>query len=373
MKRLCLIYLPLLLLLTPALSGCDGAGLGATQVWIDVPLDGAEVEAGTIPVQSHAASGSGVTRVELWVNGELYRSDDNPTPDEPVIYIIQPWAPIAPGEYALQVRAYAADGTHSADGVMVNVSGEAAGLMSTPTAEFVTPTSTPTATPTLPAAPTSTPGQPTDTPAPPTPSPTPMAEIEFWADDETLQAGDCTTIHWNVENVQAVFLDDQGVTGSGTSDTCPCETETHTLDILFLDGTESSAVITINVSGTCPTPTLPPDTTGPPAPTLQSPEDDHVESCAPTHIVLTWQAVSDPSGVSAYDIAVEFKLYGYWQPYWSGQTTKVTPGTVSYNLEPAYPDTTFSCTEYRWRVRAVDGASNNGGWSDWFHFAFVVY
>ncbi|MBU0703012.1 MAG: hypothetical protein KKC18_04020, partial [Chloroflexi bacterium] len=73
MKRFGSIYV--LLLLVVALSGCDGAGPATTRIWIDVPFDGAEVEAGTIPVQSHAASRNGIARVELWVHGALYRSD----------------------------------------------------------------------------------------------------------------------------------------------------------------------------------------------------------------------------------------------------------------------------------------------------------
>ncbi len=171
MKRFTLIYV--LLLLAVVLSGCDEIGPASTQVWIDVPFDGAEVEAGTIPVQSHAASRDGIARVELWVNGALYRSDENPTPGEPVIYIVQPWTPTAPGDYTLEVRAYATDDTASdPESVTVHVVGEVAEVTETPTAEFLTPTTVPSITATVP--PTDTPTiPPTDTPTiPPTDTPT---------------------------------------------------------------------------------------------------------------------------------------------------------------------------------------------------------
>ena len=161
MRRSCFRYgLPLLILVV-LLSGCDGAGPATTKIWIDVPFDGAEVEAetGAIPVQSHAASRNGIARVEMWVNGALYRSDDNPTPAEPVIYVVQPWAPPGPGDYTLEVRAYSVDDVASDPAqVTVRVVGEVAEVEVSPTAEFITPTPVPTESPV----------PPTNSPVPPT-------------------------------------------------------------------------------------------------------------------------------------------------------------------------------------------------------------
>jgi hypothetical protein len=397
MKRYGLIYGLLLLLLSAVvLPGCDGVGPGGTQVWIDVPLDGVELEAGIIPVQSHAASRSGIASVELRVNGVLYRTDASPTPDEPVIYVVQPWVVTGPGEYRLEVVAVANDESPSPpDSVTVRVIGEAATPVLTPTAEFLTPTPTPVTPTHSPIPPTFTPVTPTHSPIPPTftpippthspipptftpipptdtptPVPTPTPQISFWADDTSLGAGNCTTIHWQTANVVAVHFNGQPVVGEGTHKTCPCSTETHTLEVELPDGSTDIRTLTINVTGTCVTPSPTPDRSPPPAPVLQSPANGHKENCAPPQITLVWQAVSDPSGIAAYDVEVNYKPYGSWEPYFSDRLTKVTPGTMSFALEPVYPHTTFACRTYRWRVRAVDGAGNEGPWSGWFEFTF---
>jgi len=367
------ILLPLLLL-TPLLSGCDGGGLGRTQVWIDIPLDGTEIEAGTVPVQSHAASREGIARVELWVNGELYRSDDNPSPDEPVIYVIQPWIPTGPGEYHLEVRAYATDGTASEPaGVTVTVVGEAAEATMTPTAEFATPTPPPEPTePSTPTPATLTPTPPlptiTPTPLPPTPpfTPTPEPYIAFWADADTVQAGSCTTIHWETSNVQAVFFDDQGVPGVGTHQTCPCSPETHTLDVLLQDGSHDVRTLTINVTGSCVTPTPTPDLTAPPVPEpLEpgNPDPDDVEgvNCP---VTLRWSAVSDPSGV-VYRVALETNSTGYWTPV----NTWYPVHDTQLEVSGSYCQTGLI---YRWRVQAEDGAGNQSGWSRWLHYGIPI-
>jgi hypothetical protein len=394
MKRYALIYV---LLVAVALSACAESGPAHTQVWIDVPLDGVEVEAGTVPVQSHAASRDGIARVELWVNGVLYRSDENPTPGEPVIYVIQPWVPTAPGDYSLQVRAYStAELASPADQVTVHVSGEATEVTETPTAEFITPTPTgtstpatdtptPTDTPVPPTGtqvpPTDTPVPPTDTPIPPTatftPTPTPQPQIKFWADATTVAAGSCTTVRWETANVKAVFFNGQGLAGIGTHQTCPCSAETHTLDVLLPNEEHDIRTLTINVTGSCvtptptPTPTATPDAVPPPAPALQSPSDGWEAPCSTPSVTLEWQAVSDPSGVASYDVDVEYDNAGYWVDYRSLSST-----STSVVLAPAAPATSLcegtNMRNFRWRVRARDGAGNPGSWSGWFYFKLFV-
>ena len=383
MKRFGSIYV--LLLLVVVLSGCDGADPAATRIWIDVPFDGAEVEAGTITVQSHAASRNGIARVELWVNGTLYRSDENPTPDEPVIYVVQPWIPTAPGDYTLEVRAYATDDTASdPESVTVRVIGEAVEVTETPTAEFLTPTSAPPTD--TPVPPTDTPAPPTDTPAPPTDTPiaptdtpvpptdTPQPQVNFWADDTTVQAGSCTTVHWETANVKAVYFNGQGVAGTGDHQTCPCSPESHTLDVLLPNDEHDIRTVDIGVIGSCvtPSPTFTPsptpDTTMPPVPTLLSPNDGFVAACSPSQLELSWQAVSDPSGVT-YQAVVEYYPAGSWETYDSWRNL----GSPSVILEPVLPHTVLPCSSYRWRVRAIDGAGNVGEWADWFEFAFTIY
>jgi RNA polymerase sigma-70 factor (ECF subfamily) len=232
------------------------------------------------------------------------------------------------------------------------------------------PTSTvlPTFTPT-PVPPTSTPA-PTRTPTPPptpvptlpppTLTPTPVPIIEFWADATTIPAGTCTTIRWKTEHVQAVFFDGDGVPGTGSYQTCPCEDETHTLDVTLLDDSHDVRQITIHVTGSCVSPT--PDNQGPPAPTSLTPSDGVVLSCRGT-ATLSWNAVKDPSGVAGYYVQLERRVSRVaWEPVdtWGPINGTQTNVPVSCGLG------------YRWSVRAEDGAGNPGPWSAWATFGIGV-
>ncbi|MGC9396097.1 MAG: hypothetical protein ACP5J4_14740 [Anaerolineae bacterium] len=116
-------------------------------------------------------------------------------------------------------------------------------------ATIPTPTPTPTATPTV-------------TPTP-LPTSTPNPNVRFWADETDLAAGECATLYWQTNNILAVHFDGIGVTGDGERLFCPCETESHTLRVKYLNGTSEDFVITLNVTGQCgvtptSTPTLAP-------------------------------------------------------------------------------------------------------------------
>ncbi len=56
-------------------------------------------------------------------------------------------------------------------------------------------------------------------PGPPTPIPQPTAPpaagIAFWADSYYLSAGQCTTVHWDVQNVREVYFYSQGQSWEG--------------------------------------------------------------------------------------------------------------------------------------------------------------
>lgn len=110
----------------------------------------------------------------------------------------------------------------------------------------------------VPATPTWTlpPPIPTDTPTSP-PSPTPPVEINFRADDYTLDPGDCTMLRWDVEYATAVYLrwdgNEEGVVGHSQKQVCHSSPGSYiyTLHVVYSGGSEDR-IVTINVSGLHP-------------------------------------------------------------------------------------------------------------------------
>jgi hypothetical protein len=110
---------------------------------------------------------------------------------------------------------------------------------------------------------------------PPTPPP---PTIDFRVDRDTIQRGECTTLRWDVENVQAVFLDGQAVTGHETREICPLTTTTYTLRVDTGMG-EEFRTVTVTVTEPPPTdtptstatPTVAPPTAAPPTLTASPP------------------------------------------------------------------------------------------------------
>jgi hypothetical protein len=133
------------------------------------------------------------------------------------------------------------------------------------------PSNTPTAT--------STP-VPTDTRAP-----TSTRDISFRADATELAAGSCTTLRWDVEDVQEVYLDGQPQQGHGSKQACPVQTQTYELHVISAAG-EFRHQVTVNVVQASPT-SIPSDTHTPlpaaaPLPTDTSELQPKVPSPIPT-------------------------------------------------------------------------------------------
>ena len=88
---------------------------------------------------------------------------------------------------------------------------------------------------------------PTPAPTPtamPQPTATPSAQMSFSADSTNINQGECTTIRWSVENVQAVWVYPQGQpyqqnpqVGQGSQQVCPPVTTTYEMRVLLRDGT----------------------------------------------------------------------------------------------------------------------------------------
>jgi ABC-type amino acid transport substrate-binding protein len=86
----------------------------------------------------------------------------------------------------------------------------------------------------------------------------PDYSINFWADTTNLNGGQCTTLRWDVRNVQAVYLNGEGVAGVSSREVCPGNTQTYTLSVVKQDGGQDSRQVTINVNSPPPPPSQPP-------------------------------------------------------------------------------------------------------------------
>jgi uncharacterized protein YraI len=135
-----------LLLLIAGILACELPGLeSGTKPTVVVlsPASGTKVKAGeTVAIQSSATDVRGVTRVELWVDGSLVRSDDDPQ-QQPAFSVTQEWMATVLGSHSVTVKAY-----------------NAAGRVSDPTTITVNVVEEVTATPTALASVTLSPGAP---------------------------------------------------------------------------------------------------------------------------------------------------------------------------------------------------------------------
>ncbi len=69
----------------------------------------------------------------------------------------------------------------------------------------------------------------------------------FWADKPILTPGECTVVHWQIDNVISVYIDGQATTGNNAKDVCPPQTTTYTLRVTSSSGTQDYTV-TVQVS-----------------------------------------------------------------------------------------------------------------------------
>jgi hypothetical protein len=127
-----------------------------------------------------------------------------------------------------------------------------------------TPTLTPTATETATPAPTGTPTlvapTATFTRVPPTATFTPVPQpfVDFTADANNITVGNCTTLRWNSGNIQALFLNNQGVVGQGEQQVCPSVTTTYIMTATYAGG-EIKRDVTVTVMAGAPPPSTPPN------------------------------------------------------------------------------------------------------------------
>ncbi len=111
------------------------------------------------------------------------------------------------------------------------------------------------------------------------------------------------------------------------------------------------------------------DTSGPPPPALLAPSMEEQIACefdAANPVTLRWDETEDPSGIAGYFVRLEALVYE--------TTPESTP--TPFDIGPlggTSAEVSLDCGwYYRWRVRAVDGAGNLGGWSEWSAFFLFV-
>ncbi len=156
----------LVLIAALALAGCAAPdGAAAPQAWIDAPLHESTYPVAPLEIVLHGADPSGISFIEVAVNGEVLSRRPPEDPQSPLAISRVIWDPQQAGQYVLVARAQSQAGVWSAEtsSVVTLTGGE-----STPQqAERPAPTSRPTATRTVPPreAPVST-AAPIDTSTP---------------------------------------------------------------------------------------------------------------------------------------------------------------------------------------------------------------
>jgi hypothetical protein len=249
----------LVLLLAGGLPACGarGGSTGLTIV-ITAPTNGAQFEEGEeVNILSSANDAKGVSRVELYVDGQLYSTDPNPDVEtEPSVAMFQTWFAEDPGSHTLSVVAINVDGEESDPwAVTVTVVEAGGGVSPSPTSESAPP---PTAT---------TGTTPADSPVPPSPTPTEStapssapAITYFRANGAegsiTVAAGTRVTLSWEWERVDAGYLDPGNVgmrcpAMPCTYDVTPGSTTTYTLRAVNSVGTaEASVTVQVEAAAT---------------------------------------------------------------------------------------------------------------------------
>lgn len=324
-------------------AGCaPAAETMGTYAWIDVPVHDLTLPLGeTVNIEGHATDPEGVSRVEIWLNGGLTWTIDELAPSGDLVRFQQSWTPEESGEYVILAVAFGPDDRSSSpDSVIIHVG------------ETSSPTETPTPVVTEPAS--------TDITVTPPDDEALEVEAQFWADPTEIEAGACSVLHWQVENAENVALGSTEVDPEGQYNACHCSSTSYSLTVTDSDGSEKVLTASIQVNGTCDTPTPVVDETDPAAPGLLKPLNGADLGCIPDTI-LRWNAVSDESGIDEYQVQVQRH-----------------PGDSNWAAAPGSPWTGIGGTElplnvecgwtYRWRARAVDGADNVGAWSSWWSF-----
>ncbi len=321
--------LPGVLAMTVLLAACTPAET-TPRVWIDYPKDGTRFDKpGAMTITAHAAAPAGIGYIIFSVNNVPFYQQEPGVEGAPFSDFEIPWSPAENGSYSLDVAMYDING---------NYGGSASSRVQIGAPELDDPTTVPmdiTVTPVITDTPTPPPDMPTATYTP-TVTLTVAAPItiSFYADQISISPGECVQLSWTVENADEVLLDNSQVTASGTSQACPSSTHEYVLSATRGQQYRYQQItITVNA---------PSDTTPPPVPQPMVPSNGLHIACKASQ-TLVWMPVTDPSGISGYDVELLKNVSGSWQSVksWNNVSGKQVTASVDCGLE------------YRWRVRAV--------------------
>ncbi len=185
-----------------------------------------------------------------------------------------------------------------------------------------------------------------------TATPTPMEStgpvIEYYADPTEVEAGKCTTIYWNVQNVQKVEFGGFEQEFEGSYYDCICKTSTYPMTITYLDNTQEKFYVTIEVEGACetPTPPTPTDTPKPEKPAAPSSLVANANVCTAFNynVHLTWK--DNANNETGFRVYREGNLIA-----------TLGPNVTEYNDQPPYGG------PYTYKVESYNGGgaspSNN--------------
>ncbi|HUW96028.1 MAG TPA: CARDB domain-containing protein [Anaerolineae bacterium] len=175
-----LVLLLVITLLLASVLACEfGGGPAKPTITIAAPTSDTQFEEGDdVTILSSANDAKGVTRVELYVDGDLYRTDSSPSAEgEKSLAMAQTWVAADPGTHSLSVIAYNVDGAESDPWAVTVEVVEAGGVVTPPTPTTSTaPPPAATDTPLPPPEATATTPPPVDTAEPP-PTDTPEPEL----------------------------------------------------------------------------------------------------------------------------------------------------------------------------------------------------
>ncbi len=243
------------LLLAGGVLACDIGGVGGEpakpNIVMTAPTSGAQFQVGEeVDILSSASDPRGVSRVELYVDGQLNRTDPSPDPTGSTeVSMFQTWVAEDPGTHTLSVIAVNVDGEESDSwAVTIRVVGDEVSPSISPTLEGgLTVTATATVEPPPPAD-TATVPPPTATSPPPTATVNPNAPVIKYfranGQDESYTAipGETVVLSWEWEKVDAGYMDPGNV-----AMVCPAMPCTF---IVIPDGTTTYTLKAINSSAT---------------------------------------------------------------------------------------------------------------------------